>query len=96
MNATSTRRVRVEAGGDQVVAHVGLHALGSFADRLGLGDCLSARIALTGERAPIHDRGKVLVQAMLMLAGGGEACSDIEHLRAQERLFGSVPSDSTL
>ena len=50
----------------------------------------------TGERLPVHDRGKVLVQAMLMLAGGGEACSDIEHLRAQERLFASVPSDSTL
>lgn len=31
-----------------------------------------------------------------MLAGGGEACSDIEHLRAQGELFGSVPSDSTL
>ncbi|MDQ4133152.1 MAG: hypothetical protein M3179_08115, partial [Actinomycetota bacterium] len=26
----------------------------------------------------------------------GETCADIEHLRAQERLFGSVPSDSTL
>jgi hypothetical protein len=44
----------------------------------------------------MHDRGKVLCQAMLMLAGGGEACSDIEHLRAQPALFGSVPSDSTL
>ncbi len=33
---------------------------------------------------------------MLMLAGGGESCADIEHLRAQDRLFGSVPSDSTL
>ena len=33
---------------------------------------------------------------MLMLAGGGEACADIEHLRSQEALFGSVPSDSTL
>lgn len=31
-----------------------------------------------------------------MLAGGGEACSDIEHLPAQETLFGAVPSDSTL
>jgi len=37
-----------------------------------------------------------LVQAMLMLAGGGEACADIEHLRSQPDLFGSVPSDSTL
>jgi hypothetical protein len=67
-----------------------------FADRLRLGDALSARIPVTGERLPLHDRGKVLVQAMLMLAGGGEACADIEHLRAQGALFGSVPSDSTL
>ncbi len=44
-----------------MVAHVRLHALGSFADRLGLGDALSARIPITGERLPLHDRGKVLV-----------------------------------
>jgi hypothetical protein len=73
-----------------------LHALGAFADRLGLGDSLSAGIPITGERLPLHDRGKVLTQAMLMLAGGGEACVDIEHLRSQEALFRSVPSDSTL
>lgn len=85
----------VEGSGDGVVAHVGLHALGAFADRLGLGDSLSARIPI-GERLPLHDRGKVLVQAMLMITGGGEACADIEHLRSQAALFGSVPSDSTL
>jgi Transposase DDE domain group 1 len=96
VNANSTVSVVVEGGGDQVVAHVGLHALGAFADRLGLGDALSARMAITGERLPVHDRGKVLTQAMLMLAGGGEACADIEHLRAQGDLFGLVPSDSTL
>jgi Transposase DDE domain group 1 len=96
VNGNSTRRVRIEAGGDGAVAHVGLHALGAFADRLGLGDALSARIPPAGERLPVHDRGKVLVQAMLMLAGGGESCADIEALRAQERLFGPVPSDSTL
>jgi hypothetical protein len=96
VNANSTAGVVVEGGGDGVVAHVGLHALGSFADRLGLGDCLSARIPIAGERLPLHDRGKVLTQAMLMMAGGGEACADIEHLRAQPDLFGSVPSDSTL
>jgi hypothetical protein len=47
-------------------------------------------------RFRLHDRGKVLTQAMLVLAGGGEACSDIERLRAQPTLFGTVPSDSTL
>jgi Transposase DDE domain group 1 len=61
-----------------------------------VGGSLSARIPVTGERLPLHDRGKVLTQAMLMLAGGGEACADIERLRAQPELFGSVPSDSTL
>jgi len=96
VNATSTTRLRVETGGEGVAAHVGLHALGRFGDRLALGDLLSARIPIAGERLPLHDRGKVLVQAMLMMAGGGEACSDIEKLRAQPSLFGEVPSDSTL
>jgi len=96
VNGTSTRRVVVEPGGAGVVAHVGLHALGAFADRLGLGDSLSARIPPAGERLPLHDRGKVLVQTSLMLAGGGESCADIEHLRLQEDLFGSVPSDTTV
>jgi hypothetical protein len=96
VNANSTVAVVVEGGGEGVVAHVGLHALGAFADRLGLGDSLSRRVPVTGERLPLHDRGKVLVQAMLMLAGGGEACADIEHLRSQPALFGPVPSDSTL
>ena len=40
------------------------------------------------ERLPLHDRGKVLVQIALMLAGGGESCADIEHLRVEEDLFG--------
>ena len=31
-----------------------------------------------------------------MLAGGGESCLDVEHLRAGADLFGSVPSDTTL
>ena len=96
MNGISASHVIVEPGGTGVVAHVGLHALGCFADRMGLGDSLSARIPLTGERLPVHDRGKVLVHSALMLAGGGESCADIEHLRFQPDLFGSVPSDSTV
>ena len=96
MHGNSTRRLVVASGGDQVVGHVGLHALGAFADRLDLGNALSSRIPPRGERKPLHDRGKVLVQSMLMLAGGGESCADIEHLRAQADLFGSAPSDSTV
>ena len=96
MNRNSVLNVGVEADGTQVVAHAGLHALGRFADRIGLASTLSAAVPWTGERAPFHDRGVVLTHAMLMLAAGGEACSDIEFLVSQPRLFGSVASDSTL
>jgi len=96
MNANSTRTVVVEAGGTQVVGHVGLHALGAFADRLGVGRTLSQAIGWAGSGTPVHDRGRVLTQAMLMLAGGGESCSDIEALASQDRLFGGVCSDTTL
>jgi hypothetical protein len=96
MDATSTCSVVVEAGGTQVVGHVGLHALGSFADRLSVGEVLSGAIGWRGAGTPIHDRGRVLTQTMLMLAGGGESCADIEALASQERLFGPVCSDTTL
>ncbi len=96
MKSNSVRQVRVEGGGGGLVAHVGLHALGAFADCLGVGASLSAAVPPAGERAPAHDRGKVLTQAMLMLAGGGEACTDIEYLRAEVGLFGAVASAPTL
>ena len=95
MQITSTRHLVVEPGGEQVAAHVGLHSLGRFADAMALGDALSAAIP-THRRVLLHDRGKVVLQTMLMLAGGGEACTDIEYLRAQPNLFGEVPSDSTV
>jgi hypothetical protein len=96
MNANSTRRVVVESGGAGVVTHVGLHALGSLADRLGLGEALSGALPWAGAGVPLHDRGKVLVQTALMLAGGGESCLDIEYLRTGVDLFGAVASDTTL
>ena len=96
MNGNSTRSMVVDTGGTQVVADVGLHALGQFADLIGLPQAMAAVIPWAGERAPAHDRGKVLTHTMLMLAGGGESCADIEHLRLQDRLFGDVCSDTTM
>jgi hypothetical protein len=56
------------------------------------------KAAPTHRGADVHGRlsGHVLTQAMLMLAAGGESCADIEALRAQDRPFGHVPSDSTV
>ncbi len=96
METTSARPVIVEPGGSGVVAHVGLHALCAFADRLGLGGALSSVIPKRSERFALHDRGKVLVQLMAVIAGGGESCADIEYLRSEPSLFGFVPSDSTV
>ena len=96
MDCSSVCDVRVTAGGGQVAAHAGLSVLGRLADGLGLGEALSAVVPHAGGRAPVHGRGRVLVHAVLMLAGGEEACADIEHLRAQPVLFGPVASDSTL
>jgi len=47
VNGINASLVIFELGETGVVAHVGLHALGSFADRLGLGDSHSTRIPLT-------------------------------------------------
>lgn len=96
MQATSALKVRIEGGGTGAVGHVGLHALASFADRLEVPQGLSSQIPPPGERLMAHDRGKVLTQAMVMLAGGGVCCADIEALRANRRLFGDVASDTTL
>jgi hypothetical protein len=96
VNSNSVLNVKVEGDRTQVVAHAGQHSLGRFADRVGLPAALSAAIKNSGERAPVHDRGKVLTHAMSMLAAGGEACTDIEFLGSQDRLFGDVCSDTTL
>ena len=96
MNLRSVSNAVLASGGDRVVSGAGLFVLGGFADRVGLAGELSGPLAPRGERAPTHDRGVLLSHLCLVLAGGGEACSDIEHLRAEPELFGSVGSDSTL
>ncbi|WP_419946515.1 IS1380 family transposase [Candidatus Poriferisodalis sp.] len=96
MKAVSVANACLAGGGDRLAWGAGLFALGGFADGVGLTEALSAVVPPKGERVPVHDRGVVLVHGLLMTAGGGEACSDIEHLRAQPELFGDVASDSTL
>ena len=93
VKANSSLALRFEVGGGSQVGHVGLWLLGRFADRMRVGEVLSEAFGASGV---VHDRGRVLVHLMLVLAGGGEACTDIETLRSQRRLFGEVASDSTL
>jgi hypothetical protein len=46
--------------------------------------------------APVHDRGRVLVDTAVCIADGGRALSDLAVLRDQGELFGSVASGATL
>jgi hypothetical protein len=97
VNATSTvERLRV-TGGDRSTAHlVGAHMLGELADRVGLSSSYSAAVPWTGERAPLHDRGRLLAQVAVMLAAGGRCVADMAALRDQPVLFGQVASDPTI
>jgi hypothetical protein len=83
------------ADGTGVVAHAGAVGLRLLADRSGLTGQLSKALTRRSFR-PAHDRGRVLVDVAVMLAGGGEAIADIDVLRHQEQLLGPVASAPTV
>ncbi len=94
MNATRpVERLRVTIGDRQTVSLAGLHLVGEVADRLGLASALSG--ALGASRA-VHDRGRLLTQVALMLAGGGRCVADMDALRDQPDVFGDVASSPTI
>ena len=97
MNATSTvERLRVTGGDGSTAQLVGAHMLGELADRVGLSSSYSAAVPWAGERAPVHDRGRLLAQVAVMLAAGGRCVADMAALRDQPALFGTVASDPTI
>ena len=81
--------------GSGVVAHAGSVATRVLADRIGLTGELS-KVLKRRSFAPVHDRGRVLVDVAVMLADGGEAISDIEVLRHQAPVLGPVASAPTV
>jgi hypothetical protein len=97
VNATSTiERLRVTGGDASTAQLVGAHMLGELADRVGLAWAYSTAVPWAGERAPVHDRGRLLAQVAVMLASGGRCVADMAALRDQPALFGAVASDPTI
>lgn len=45
---------------------------------------------------PVHDRGRGLTDAAVLIADGGRVLSDLATLRDQGQLYGRVASDPTL
>ena len=85
----------VSADGAGVVAHAGNVATRLLADQVGLTGALSAAMTRRGF-SPTHDRGRVLVDVAVLIAGGGEAIADIDVLRHQSEVLGSVASAPTV
>ena len=85
----------VTADGTGVVAHAGSVAVRLLADRVGLTGGLSTALTRRAFR-PVHDRGRVLVDLAVLLAGGGEAIADIDVLRHQSQVLGPVASAPTV
>ncbi len=77
------------------MAHAGNVATRLLADQVGLTDALSVAMTRRGF-APTHDRGRVLVDVAVLVAGGGEAIADIDVLRHQSEVLGPVASPPTV
>ncbi|MBV9142928.1 MAG: transposase [Pseudonocardiales bacterium] len=90
-----SKDLAVEIAGQDVINHAGTAALRIIADRTGLTGGLSRALARRGF-VPVHDRGRVLADAAVLIADGGRVLSDLATLRDQSELFGPVASDPTL
>ncbi len=95
MQATTnwSKSVRVEVRGDDVVGHAGNVIPRMLADNLGLTSGLSAALS---RPEVLHDRGAVLRDVAVSIAGGADNLAGTAVLRDQERLFGQVASVPTM
>jgi DDE family transposase len=87
--------VEVTADGQGLVSHAGSALLAQIADKSGLTQALSVRLAGLKQRRSGHDPGRVVRDLAVMLADGGDCLADLGAVRDQDALFGAVASSST-
>jgi hypothetical protein len=87
--------VEVTSDGAGLVSHAGTALVAQVADKVGLTQALSLRLAGIKQRRRGHDPGRVIRDLAVMLVDGGECVSDLGAVREQDALFGGVASDST-
>ena len=87
--------VEVTSDGEGLVSHAGSALLVQIADKSGLTQALSVRLACLKQRDGGHDPGRVVRDLAVMLADGGDCLADLGAVRDQDALFGAVASDST-
>ena len=88
-------RVKVTADGEGVVSHAGAELLRELAGHTGLIDAWDKVLIGTYKAMPIHFPGRVLADMAVAIADGAESISDLQVLRDQPQLFGTVASTPT-
>jgi hypothetical protein len=88
--------VRIQAGTDRIVNHVGAWVLGDLAGRSGLTRGLSEALAPLRQQRRGHDRGQVLTHLAVAIAHGATTLSAIAVLRHPPELLGRVASAPTV
>jgi len=88
-----SKSLRVEVRGDDVVGHAGNVVPRMLADATGLTSGLSAVLS---RPEVFHDRGVVLRDVAVSIAGGGQNLAGTAVLRDQGQLFGQVASIPTM
>lgn len=90
-----SQRLTATGNGKGLIAHAGAAALRLVADRTGLTQALSDTL-YRDDFTPGHDRGRVLTDAAVMMADGGNTIRGIDVLRHHHDLYGAVASAPTL
>ncbi len=89
-------RVRSEGGGHGVVSQAGAVLLVETVRKSGLDQAISTALAPWRRPRAVHDSGKVLLDATLAVALGGDCLADVGMLRAKPTVFGPVAFDPTV
>ncbi|WP_063005798.1 transposase [Nocardia salmonicida] len=84
-------RLLADGAGTGAVSQAGAVLLLRTAGKIGLLEDLSEAL-----RRASHDPGKIVLDLAVSLAVGGDCVSDLDLIRAEPGVFGSVTSDSTV
>ncbi|MGH2668642.1 MAG: IS1380 family transposase, partial [bacterium] len=88
-------QIVVRADGAGLVSRAGVALLRELTINTGLGTGWSTALLDTYAGVPTHLPGRVLADLAVVIADGGDALAHLATLRDQDKLFGSVASDST-
>ena len=77
------RPIEVSADGAGLVSHAGTALVAQVADKVGLTQALSLRLAGLKQRRRGHDPGRVIRDLAVIVADGGECVSDLGAVREQ-------------